>query len=284
MIKKQEIDGKIHYFFTHSYKEGKRLKVFNHKLGTTLPSDNILQKKKEEFIRNIVSERWGSQTKKIRKGYREKFQNSSKSLKKKRLEVFGVRFTYESNKIEGSSLTLKEVAKILFESDVGIDKPENDLNEARYHMKCYRNMITTNLDLSLDLARKWHKLLFEMHPNRNNLAGVIRKDPIYISGSDFVPPITPQPLLDDLFEWYNENKDSFNPIILACLMHYHFVSMHPFNDGNGRISRLLMNYILFNNDYPMFNIKAKKRFSYYNSLEDANLQQDEMRFVEWFFN
>ena len=66
-------------------------------------------------------------------------------------------------------------------------------------------------------------------------------------------------------------------------MHFRFVSIHPFYDGNGRMTRLLTNYILFKNNYPMFNIEPNIRKSYYSTLEACNLKNDEMHFVNWFF-
>jgi Fic family protein len=74
-----------------------------------------------------------------------------------------------------------------------------------------------------------------------------------------------------------------HPLELAALAHLKFESIHPFGDGNGRIGRILMNFILNKNGYPMLDIKYEKRNSYYNALEMAQVKKDERKFVVWFF-
>lgn len=74
-----------------------------------------------------------------------------------------------------------------------------------------------------------------------------------------------------------------HPVYLACLFHFHFVSLHPFGDGNGCMCRILTNLILYKSDYPIFDIAYKTRQGYYRALESANLKKDEMSFISWFF-
>ena len=136
----------------------------------------------------------------------------------------------------------------------------------------------------MKLIKEWHKTLFNLHPFGERFAGLIREEQNYIFGSDHVPP-PPQlvnPLLDDLFDWYNDVKDSAHSVLLACLMHYKFVSIYPFMDGNGRMTRLIMNYILHKNNYPMYDLPYNIRKSYYKALEKGNVKNDKMLFVGWF--
>ena len=90
-------------------------------------------------------------------------------------------------------------------------------------------------------------------------------------------------MLREFFKWYSKNKVSLHPVELAALVHLKLVTIHPFADGNGRISRLMMNLILNNNKFPMLNIRYEKRGSYYTALERAQVKKDESIFLNWFF-
>lgn len=286
-ITKKKVKGTAYFYLSYSYRESGKVKLIERALGREIPSDlsGIL----EEFISAVVSKRWLSIIENIKQKYNVKLEKSPEILKEKNLREFGIRFTYNTNKIEGSSLTLRETALVINEKDVPINKPTNDINVAQCHMQCYEDMIATDAELSMNLVIKWHKKLFSFHPNNEDLAGIIRNDQIFISGSDFVPPPPKKvvPLLEKLFLWYKERKNYLNPALLACIMKFRFVSIHPFLDGNGRMSRLIMNCILYKNNYPMFNISADIRKTYYRALEKAqlgfDLKGDEMIFVGWFF-
>ena len=137
--------------------------------------------------------------------------------------------------------------------------------------------------MTLGLVMDWNwKLLNDTKPD---VAGKIRRHGNRISGSEFVPP-TPvelQPLLRDFFSWYSRNKTKTNPVELAGLVHLKFVTIHPFTDGNRRISRLIMNFVLHRHGYPMLNIEYKGRTTYYNSVERSQLSKNERPFINWFF-
>jgi len=259
------------------------MKSLYKEIGTEIPEN--LEQIKEEFIKEIVAKRWTASIEQYKIRYLSYYDNLPDYRQLNYLKKIGIRFTYHSNKIEGSTLTLREVDLAVNEPNVPINKPTNDIVEAKLHNEIYGDIINKKYDsdLSLDMVLDWHSRLFSLHPNRNNLAGLIRKDRILISGSNFVPPIVCEPLLEDLFNWYKINKDTMYPVLLACLMHFEFVSIHPFNDGNGRISRLLMNYILHKSKYPIYTLPVDIRISYYNALERANLKEDRMFFVGWFF-
>jgi len=103
--------------------------------------------------------------------------------------------------------------------------------------------------------------------------GQIRNGPVFIYGSNYVPPPSRDELdilLNELFDWYNVNREIYNPSFLAAVFHYKFVFIQPFEDGNGRISRLIMNFILHKNQYP-----------YFKALERSTLENSPMRFISW---
>ena len=117
-------------------------------------------------------------------------------------------------------------------------------------------------------------------------AGRYRRVQVIIKGSSHTPP---QPFLvskemEDFFIWYETNKNSMHPIVLAAELHERLVSIHPFIDGNGRTSRLVMNLILLQNGYAIANIKGDygNKVQYYNALETAqtkNSKEDFLLFV-----
>jgi len=100
-----------------------------------------------------------------------------------------------------------------------------------------------------------------------------------------MPPLSVElhPLLMDFFKWYNKSKGKLHPVELAALVHLRFVSTHPFTDGNGRISRIMMNYVLHKHGFPMLNIPYEKGGGYYRALERVHLQKDDTIFLNWFF-
>ena len=116
------------------------------------------------------------------------------------------------------------------------------------------------------------------------IAGKIRVHKIIVTGSRavFPHPEDVQKLLKGFFNWYTKEEKKLNPVELAALAHLKFVSIHPFSDGNGRISRLLANYILKKHGYPLFNIKFGDRIAYYKSLETSQVHYKPKYFVRYF--
>ena len=110
-------------------------------------------------------------------------------------------------------------------------------------------------------------------------AGVYKTRPnsvITVTGERFEyasPEETPA-LMTDLVEWYNieEQKGELSPIELAAVFHYRYIRIHPFEDGNGRIARLLVNYILTRHHYPMIVVKSKDKDRYLTALNRCDVQ------------
>jgi len=99
---------------------------------------------------------------------------------------------------------------------------------------------------------------------------------------DFVPAAEIPKKLTEFFDWLCKYDPRKNVVEFACLAHCRFVSIHPFGDGNGRISRLIMNYILLKHNYPLLMIKNTDRRPYFKSLERSQLNHDEIHFLKWF--
>lgn len=200
-----------------------------------------------------------------------------------------IEYTYESNKIEGNTLTLQETALVV---EKGLTIGGKTITE---HLEVINH--TQAIDFIKDLAQskntiserdilQIHSLILQGIDKPN--AGVYRKVPVIISGAKHKPP---QPFLvpkqmEDVMLWYNENKEVLHPVELSAEMHERLVTIHPFIDGNGRTSRLLMNLILLQNNYPIAILKGddKSRLEYYNALELAQTENNKKVFIELIAN
>ena len=270
--------GKYEYL-EYSYRKGNE----THKIRKNVKNVSEIEDLKLDMLIKIFDTRWNEQVEIISKNYHQQFYSLPKPIQIKNLHNFGVSFTHNTNKIEGSSLSLKDVVGIINDKISPANKPVNDIFEAQKHMKVYELMCTEKFELKWKRVLNWHKILF--NETKRLIAGIFRQYPVGIVGSKYTPPmyfIEIEMLLEDLLKFWNENMDRIHPVMMACLIHFRFVSIHPFGDGNGRISRVLMNYILYHSKYPMFDIDPKIRRTYYSALERANIKDDESVFLQWF--
>ena len=219
---------------------------------------------------------------KIKDKYSLERNQISHSAKEKMIAEFATRFTYDSQRIEGSTLTFLETAFLLDKGISPRNKPIGDVKEAEAHNELFYKMLTHVKDLTFNTILLWHTLLFQN--TKRDIAGKIRKHKVRISGSNFVPPLPVKiyPLVQDFFRWYSRGKEKMNPVQLASLVHLKFVTMHPFSDGNGRISRIMMNFVLNRAGYPLLNIPYQGRNSYYKALERSQIKKEEDFFLQWF--
>src|SRR3989344_8120425 len=248
-LKKKVIGNKAYYYLEHSYRVNKKIRKKEKYLGKTIPKN--LKRQKIEFINEIYKEKWFDIFDKIKQNFAKEQNKTPSSAKEKEIEAFTTHFTYDTNRIEGSKLTLRETADLLERGITPKEKSLRDIKEAEAHKRVFYEMLKYKKDFSLSIILYWHKELFQS--TKNDIAGQIRSHGVAISGSKFVPPspVELNVLLKEFFEWYSKNKDKIHPVELAALVHIKFVTIHPFADGNGRISRLIMNFVLNKNNYPM---------------------------------
>ena len=180
---------------------------------------------------------------------------------------FELRFTHNSTAIEGNTLTLMET-KVVLEDGVSIGGKElREIYEVVNHKKAYeyvKKCIAENKPLTENIVKDLHAILTE-----NIIAGgIYRNQEVRISGAGFTPPAGNEMYVQikSFYEDLKYKKD-LNPIELAAWTHAEFVRIHPFVDGNGRTSRLLMNYQLMINGYLPVSVDKEDRLDYYNALE-----------------
>lgn len=280
-IRKKVIGNETYYYLEHSIRKGGKIFKKEMYIGKALPKD--IQQVKAGFQHQIYRERWFSAFDVIKKNFSKERGSLPKTAEEKRIDNFSINFTYDSQRIEGSKLTLRETADLLEGGITPRGKPIRDVREAEAHQKTFYEMMGYEKDLALQTALLWHKRLFEA--TKPDIAGKIRQHQVLIAGSRFIPPLPVEiyPLLRQFFGWYEKNKRNLHPVELAALVHLKFVTIHPFSDGNGRLSRLMMNFVLRKYGFPMLNISYRDRRSYYNALERAQVKGQNSVFLQWFF-
>jgi Fic family protein len=278
-IRTLEAGEKKYFYLEHTIREGKKFRNRRLYLGDTLPKD--IEGIKERFLGEIFELSYGKRLVAIQKRFDTAFKDYPRSAQVRYLESFMIKFTFNSTKIEGGTLTLKETADLLQEQRTPSHKSMKDVQEAEAHKRVFYEMLDHKKRLSMATVLHWHRELFR--GSDAEIAGMIRKHPVAIARSRTELPLPAEldTLLHVFFTWYKRAYGKINPVILAALVHLRFVSIHPFSDGNGRISRLLMNHTLHSNGYPMLNIEYSNRNAYYTALERSQTTHQEQIFVNY---
>ena len=122
---------------------------------------------------------------------------------------------------------------------------------------------------------KWHKEIFS--DTKPDIAGRFRDYLVRVGNYRAPDWQDVNKLMKEFFEWYNKNKRVMHPVELVARAHYKFEKIHPFGDGNGRVGRLIIAYLLGKSKFPLLIIEYKKRKSYYHALSKS-----ENDFLNWF--
>ena len=182
-------------------------------------------------------------------------------------EEFVVEYTYNSNAIEGNTLTLRETDMVL--RGLTIDKkPLKDHMEAVGHKEAFdfvQDLVKDQVSLSESIIKRIHYLVLA---DKKDDRGVYRRVPVRIMGAKHEPvqPYLIQPKMEQLLVSYRNNTEHIIPRLAR--FHIEFEGIHPFIDGNGRTGRLLMNLELMKAGYPPIDIKFTDRIAYYNSFDE----------------
>ncbi|MEG0073587.1 MAG: Fic family protein [Clostridia bacterium] len=191
-------------------------------------------------------------------------------------------WTYNSNAIEGNTLTLIETKVVLEGITVG-GKSMREHLEAINHKEAigYLEELVKKENLLSELDIKGiHKLVLKGIDDK--VAGTYRKGQVVISGATFVPPagILVRDKMEQLILQYTKWNKKYHPLVVAALMHGEFVKIHPFEDGNGRVARLIMNFVAMRSGYTPIVIKKEVRKEYYLALDKAATTLDYTDFIK----
>jgi Fic family protein len=190
-------------------------------------------------------------------------------------EQFAIEMTYNSNAIEGNTLTLQETAWVIQDGLTIKGKSMKDHLEARDHYSALTFLYEVieqdvRQTISEMLIRTIHQLV--VRETEQQTAGAYRTGNVLITGANHTPPdVSAVPsAMQDLIEWMRRNQKKLHPVELAAIVHHKLVNIHPFFDGNGRTARVVMNLILLREGYPLAIVLKNDRKKYYRSLAKAD--------------
>ena len=264
------------FYLVHSYRNKNKIKRVSRYLGSNLSEKKLfeLRIRAEQHIAEEIKERSILEFE-LTKEEIETFKKYEKDIDVSHLQTpdwkrFTEDFTYNTNAIEGSTVVLFEVRKLL--------KPKNQEEvETLQVAKAVDYIKTSKERVSVNFILKLHLICFE---RTKAFAGKIRNVEVVIRDGrgniihQGAPAKDVEKLLKILCEWYTLHEKKYPPLLLASLMHNEFEKIHPFQDGNGRVGRLLLNYVLLQKQYPPINIKFNERVRYYKCLNRYDHKND----------
>jgi Fic family protein len=274
--------GKREYFYlVQTYRWEGRVRKKQVYLGTSVPED--LRALRSRLEREIWNATWFRQFDAIRERYLRRQHSVPSSVESKEREDFVVEFTYDTNRIEGSTLSLEDTRRLLSRAITPAGKPLSDILETQKHAALLRRLMETPEPVDFPHILRWHRELFS--ETKPDIAGRLRDYEVSIRGSRHVPPppLEVRPMLIELLRSTNRAKAGTHPVQKSGEFHFRFEHIHPFGDGNGRIGRLAMNLLLAGSGFPMLNISYNRRRGYYRALEAASVVGEPRPFLRWFF-
>lgn len=292
-LEKKILNGKEYYYLAETIRtkkdKWKKIRMYlgsgkkSKKELSLLMKKNIkkINAKAIEYIRSVdsfselLSEKEIKELNQVKDSYQESIKKAPKIAVEKYFDWFITEFTYDTNAIEGSTLTLRETGLVLSDKITPGGKTLREIYEAQNHKKAFEFMQDYKGDVDKNFICALHKKL--THNILGENAGVFRKVQVFIRGAKFIPPEPEKVEMEfrELMRWYNRNKRNYHPVIVASYLHTAFEAIHPFIDGNGRVGRLLLNFILMKNKFPPINIKNQRKAAYYMALQmaqDRNLK------------
>ncbi len=208
-------------------------------------------------------------------------QNSNKNLFDNFNKAFEIDYAHNSTAIEGNTLSLIET-KVLLEDKISVgNKSLREIYEVVNHNKAFeyvKKCISDDKPLDESIVKDIHSILME----NILIGGIYRNVEVRITGAKHKPPV-PSEMYYQIKDFYNNlnSNAELNPIELAAWTHAEFVKIHPFVDGNGRTSRLIMNYQLMRNEFLPVSINKEDRLEYFNLLEEYAVNSNLAPFADF---
>lgn len=283
--------GKEYWILAHTVRKGSKTIHKTKYIGKELPKRQELKKLKTRFLKEMNSQKYhyitaeeldNIENKKI--DFRKELKRLSSSERDQKLKEFVIRFTYDSSKLSGVNITLRQTFLILKGVIPKDFKSLRTAKELENHESAVFAITKYKGVFNLKFMQKLHKILFAGIDE--SIAGKLRselKRDVKIAGTPYVPCKwrNLEKELQVFFKWYNSENRKLHPLELAALIHLKIISMQPFSDGNSRLSRLLMNWILWKKNYPLIDIPIEDLEEYYDVLDKYQIEKDEKPFIDY---
>ena len=217
------------------------------------------------------------------KGKIDKLRPFEGPLLKQLQDYYRIGLTWSSNALEGNTLTISET-KVLLEDGLTVGgHPLREVYEAVGHGEAYDYMYSLQRAnrITLEDIRTMHRMFYQAIDKPQ--AGAWRTVPVIVTGTDyeFTAPDQLEQQLQELEEWIQTERQNMHPVEFAAMLHLKFVSIHPFIDGNGRVSRLLMNLALIQSGYMLAVIAPIVRLDYLNGIRAYQRKGNPEPFLEF---
>lgn len=280
----QEKKGRKYYYRVKSIKEGKKVRKEKIYLGANMSKEELRKREKEADKKlGIFSVVLDKEDIKFLETIKRDFLKEPKENFENRYEAFCSLFTYDSTGIEGNTLTFDETSHLLFQGIVPRTRSLREINEALNHKKALDCILNYKKEITKEFILELHRLVVAnaLRPELISQIGKYRTVQVFVGRSIPPKPADVPIKMASLLRWYSENKKKLHALVLASHFHTEFEKIHPFVDGNGRVGRLLMNFILHKNSLPMINIPKKIKYKYYSVLQEAQYQRDLRPFLKF---
>ena len=279
-IIKRKIKGNYYYALVESHRDKNKVRhKFIAHIGSKKPTEMeirciINSYKGKDFIlkdyrNNALSYSEISKLNNLIGDYRKNEKKLLATELEQRNESFLIGFIHNTNSIEGNSMTEEEVYLLTHDGIAPKEKTLKEIHETENMKEAYDYISSYKGPISINLVKDLHKLVQKNIETRTLGRFKIKQN--YVTGSDHLPTPTmfTNKRMKLLTFWCNKNKGNLHPFELASLFHLQFLIIHPFMDGNGRVSRLLHNLILMQNKLPSMIFYNNKKQTYYETIKNG---------------
>tara|TARA_B100000315_G_C14582379_1_gene591185 strand:+ start:2780 stop:3700 length:921 start_codon:yes stop_codon:yes gene_type:complete len=288
-IEKKIVNGSEYYYLKESYRDKGSVKTKTVAyLGKGPFSQKELQRIRSKYdLISFLSEQQLEKLEQIRKDFYKKINQHDSSLIEDMFRDFKTYYIFNTNTIEGNTLTLEQTNLLLNKNTTPAGK---DLREVYDHINAkdtFDFILKEKPEISHEIVIKIHGMVLKDLDQR---IGGYRTRGVRVFGAEFLPSPAKYVKIDMdlLLKWYRKFRKKLHPLVLSALFHEKFERIHPFYDGNGRTGRMLSNLILIRERFPPLIIEEKKRKRYYAALDKghkADLQgvSDDYQYIVEFF-